>query len=108
MKLLLVHNHYRQSGGEDEVFLRESELLRRGGHEVQVYTRHNSEIVEDGILSKAKTAMRTLWAWDWLATRCCSSSRIWAHSTTIGFCTFPYSFSLASPPAFPFRLPGAQ
>src|SRR6266403_733710 len=64
MKLLLVHNHYRQSGGEDEVFLRESELLRRGGHEVQVYTRHNSEIVEDGILSKAKMAMRTLWAWD--------------------------------------------
>jgi len=51
-------------GGEDEVVLRESELLRSSGHEVLEYTRHNSEIVEDGILSKAKMAMRTLWAWD--------------------------------------------
>jgi len=64
MKVLLVHNRYRQSGGEDEVFLRESELLRSSGHEVQEYTRHNSEIVEDGILSKAKMAIRTLWGWD--------------------------------------------
>jgi len=51
-------------GGEDEVVLRESELLRSSGHEVQEYTRHNGEIIEDGILSKAKTAMQTLWAWD--------------------------------------------
>jgi len=64
MKVLLVHNRYRHSGGEDEVVLRESELLRSSGHEVQEYTRHNSEIVEDGILSKAKMAMRALWAWD--------------------------------------------
>ena len=27
MKLLLAHNYYRQSGGEDEVFLRESQKL---------------------------------------------------------------------------------
>src|SRR5258707_5205055 len=64
MKVLLVHNRYRHSGGEDEVVLRESELLRSSGHEVQEYIRHNSEIVEGGILSKAKMAMRTLWAWD--------------------------------------------
>ena len=64
MKLLLVHNRYRQAGGEDEVFFRESELLRAAGHEVLEYTAHNSEIVEDGILGKAKLAARTLWAWD--------------------------------------------
>src|SRR6267143_517168 len=64
MKVLLVHNRYRHAGGEDEVVLRESKLLRSSGHEVQEFTRHNSEIVEDGILSKAKMAMRTLWAWD--------------------------------------------
>jgi glycosyltransferase involved in cell wall biosynthesis len=64
MKVLLVHNRYRQSSGEDEVFSRESELLRSRGHEVLEYTRHNNEIVEDRILSKAKMAMRTLWAWD--------------------------------------------
>jgi len=64
MRVLLVHNRYRHAGGEDEVVLRESGLLRSSGHEVQEYTRHNSEIVDDGILSKAKMAMRTLWAWD--------------------------------------------
>ena len=64
MKLLLVHNRYRQPGGEDEVFLRQSELLRSAGHEVLEYTRHNDEIVDDGILSKANLAARTLWAWD--------------------------------------------
>ncbi len=64
MNVLMVHNRYRHAGGEDEVVLRESELLRSSGHEVQEYTRHNGEIIEDGILSKAKMAMQTLWAWD--------------------------------------------
>jgi len=64
MKVLLAHNRYRQSGGEDEVFLRESELLRSAGHAVLEYTVHNSEITEVGVLNKAKTAMRTFWAWD--------------------------------------------
>ena len=64
MKLLLAHNHYRQSGGEDEVFLRESELLRSAGHEVLEYTGNNSEIVEDGILSKVQLAAQTFWAAD--------------------------------------------
>jgi glycosyltransferase involved in cell wall biosynthesis len=67
MKLLLAHNRYRQSGGEDEVFLRESELLRAAGHEVLEYTAHNSEIAEEGIFGKAKLAARTLWAWDSVA-----------------------------------------
>src|SRR5436190_8593265 len=64
MKLLVAHNHYRQSGGEDEVFLRESELLRSAGHEVLEYKEHNSGISEDGIPSKVQLAARTLWADD--------------------------------------------
>jgi glycosyltransferase involved in cell wall biosynthesis len=67
MKVLIAHNYYRQSGGEDEVFRRESELLRSAGHEVLEYTTHNGEIAEDGILSKAKLAARTLWARDSVA-----------------------------------------
>jgi glycosyltransferase involved in cell wall biosynthesis len=67
MKLLLVHNRYRQPGGEDEVFLRQSELLRSAGHEVLEYTRHNDEIADGGILSKSNLAARTLWAWDSVA-----------------------------------------
>jgi len=67
MKLLVAHNHYRQPGGEDEVFLRESELLRSAGHEVLEYTEHNSEISEDGIPSKVQLAARTFWATDSVA-----------------------------------------
>jgi glycosyltransferase involved in cell wall biosynthesis len=64
MNVLVVHNGYRQAGGEDEVFLRESKLLRSAGHEVVEFTKHNSEIGGDGIFSKAKLTVRTLWAWD--------------------------------------------
>jgi glycosyltransferase involved in cell wall biosynthesis len=64
MKLLIAHNYYRQSGGEDEVFHRECELLRSAGHEVLEYTSDNSDIEEGGILNKARLAARTLWAWD--------------------------------------------
>lgn len=64
MKILLVHNHYRYPGGEDQVFYREMELLRSAGHEVLEYSRLNEEIVENGILNKAKLGMRTVWAWD--------------------------------------------
>jgi glycosyltransferase involved in cell wall biosynthesis len=64
MKLLLAHNRYRQSGGEDEAFLRETDLLRAAGHEVLQYTADNNEIAEDGILDKAKLAAQTLWSWD--------------------------------------------
>ena len=62
MKLLLVHNRYRHSGGEDQVFRRESELLQSAGHHVLEYIKNNSEIVEDGLLNKAKLGVQTLWA----------------------------------------------
>lgn len=67
MKVLLVHNRYRQPGGEDEVFQRERDLLRSRGHEVVEYTIHNDDIAVNGILNKARIAMRTLWAWDSIA-----------------------------------------
>jgi glycosyltransferase involved in cell wall biosynthesis len=34
MRILQVHNRYRQAGGEDAMVAKESTLLRRGGHEV--------------------------------------------------------------------------
>src|SRR6266566_356025 len=64
MKILLAHNYYRYPGGEDEVFQSEQELLRSAGHEILEFARHNSEIMEDGIFSKAKLGVRTLWARD--------------------------------------------
>lgn len=64
MKLLIAHNRYRYPGGEDEVFCRESELLRSAEHHVTAYVRDNREISERHLLPSLRVGMRTLWAWD--------------------------------------------
>lgn len=64
MKILLVHNRYQQSGGEDEVFCREAALLRSRGHQVFEYVRHNDEIRSYGLLARVSNGPRTIWAWD--------------------------------------------
>lgn len=64
MKALLVHNRYFWPGGEDEVFRRESDLLRSAGDEVLEYTRDNRAIVQSSPLEKVKIAAQTLWAFD--------------------------------------------
>lgn len=43
-KILLVHNYYQIPGGEDTVVANEKKLLEAHGHEVLLYTRHNSEL----------------------------------------------------------------
>jgi len=59
VKLLLVHNSYQQSGGEDRVFASELELLASRGHEVVCYTAHNDTV---GQMSKLSLAFRTSWS----------------------------------------------
>ncbi len=44
-KILLVHNHYQQPGGEDEVFANEGALLEDHGHEVLRYTVSNDQLM---------------------------------------------------------------
>ena len=44
MKILLVHCHYQQPGGEDVVFEQERQILERAGHQVVLYRRTNLEI----------------------------------------------------------------
>ena len=44
MNILVVHNAYQQSGGEDVVFQNEMELLRRSGNEVRDYRDDNRRI----------------------------------------------------------------
>lgn len=44
MTILIIHNYYRQRGGEDSVFEIESEALAEAGHRVIKYTRHNCEV----------------------------------------------------------------
>lgn len=43
-KVLIVHNYYQIPGGEDTVVANEKKLLEKHGHEVVLYTRHNSEL----------------------------------------------------------------
>ena len=48
MRVLLLHNHYQQAGGEDQVFAAESTLLETHGHEVIRYTAHNDRLAQMG------------------------------------------------------------
>jgi len=64
MKILVVHNHYQQPGGEDVVARAEKELLIARGHQVVEYVRHNDEIAGYGPWRKATLAARAVWAWD--------------------------------------------
>ena len=45
MNILLVHNKYKQAGGEDAVFEAEAELLTRNRHSVETLVFDNAEIV---------------------------------------------------------------
>ena len=64
MKILLLHNYYRLSGGEDEVFQREKHLLVSAGHEVIEYLRDNNEINDHTLVQKIVLAAQTAWACD--------------------------------------------
>ncbi|HQY87385.1 MAG TPA: glycosyltransferase family 4 protein, partial [Tepidisphaeraceae bacterium] len=44
MRVLVAHNFYQQPGGEDGVFNDEVKLLRRFGHNVEIFTAHNDDL----------------------------------------------------------------
>ena len=58
-RILIVHNSYRQYGGEDSVVDAELALLRDHGHEVELYLRHNDEL---GAMAKGHAALDALWS----------------------------------------------
>jgi glycosyltransferase involved in cell wall biosynthesis len=64
MKILLIHNYYKFSGGEDEVLRREKRLLEAGGHDVVEYLRDNKEIDDYKPMQIITLAARTTWASD--------------------------------------------
>ncbi len=51
-KVLIVHNYYQIPGGEDTVVANEKRMLEQHGHQVVLYTRHNSELNEFSKLQK--------------------------------------------------------
>lgn len=64
LKIVIAHNYYQLSGGEDETMRREGELLRAAGHEVNEFIRRNSEIARSNIVGRARLAVKTIWSED--------------------------------------------
>src|ERR687897_2064888 len=58
MNILVVHNRYREPGGEDRVVELESSLLEQHGHHVTRYVLDNNSIGDSNALSLAQ---RTVW-----------------------------------------------
>lgn len=58
MRILQVHNFYRQPGGEDQVFAAECELLRSRGHFVRRYSVGSAALSQ---MPNAQIALRTIW-----------------------------------------------
>lgn len=58
VRVLLVHNSYRQPGGEDRVFATEARLLQERGHEVFTFTTRNPA---EGTLAVVRLAGQTFW-----------------------------------------------
>jgi len=53
MRLLVIHNHYQQPGGEQVAVEAQVSLLRERGHKVNLYTRDNAEIERYRLWQKA-------------------------------------------------------
>jgi glycosyltransferase involved in cell wall biosynthesis len=61
MRILLGHNYYQQPGGEDAVFKAEVLMLKKHGHDVCVYERHNAEVRAD-LFSKIRQLFSFRWS----------------------------------------------
>jgi len=59
MKIVLVHNFYQQPGGEDAVFNAELNLLRKFGHNIILFTKHNKDLNKTNLFT---LALNTIWS----------------------------------------------
>ncbi|MDO6388890.1 glycosyltransferase family 4 protein [Pontibacter sp. BT731] len=55
MRILIIHNYYKQAGGEDTVFHAEAALLQEHGHQVEKLTFSNNEV--NSLPEKLKAAL---------------------------------------------------
>jgi glycosyltransferase involved in cell wall biosynthesis len=96
MRVLLVHEYYRERGGEDVAFETDAELLRDAGHEVECLTIYNSDIRESSPLQRLKLLKATIWSDD-VSGRV--SEAVARHRPEVVH--FHNTFPLVSPAAFP-------
>ncbi len=62
MKILVIHNTYQQTGGEDAVVGAEERLLTEGGHTIIRYRRGNDELRKAQPLRLAQAGIETMWS----------------------------------------------
>ncbi|AYA78080.1 glycosyl transferase [Bacillus sp. Y1] len=62
MKVLLAHNFYQMSGGEDTVVKEEINLLKKNGIKVVEYYISNNDIKIDQFMEKVKLGINTIWS----------------------------------------------
>jgi glycosyltransferase involved in cell wall biosynthesis len=63
MRILVVHNRYREDGGEDVVYEAESELLENRGNAVARLAFDNRDIdVNPSAVASARLAVETIWS----------------------------------------------
>ena len=58
MRILVVHDYYKQRGGEDVAFEAEADVLERHGEVVSRFAVHNDRMSE---MSRARAGIATLW-----------------------------------------------
>lgn len=61
MHILMAHNYYQYSGGEDVSMMAEIEILRHAGHRVRLLKWHNNDIASMSRLNKISLFWRTVW-----------------------------------------------
>lgn len=62
-RILIVHNYYKISGGEDAVVENEKNMLEEHGHKVILYSRNNSELDEMNVIQKICLPVNTVFNW---------------------------------------------
>ena len=62
MNILVVHNRYKQKGGEDVVVESETKLLREMGYNVFTYIRSNEELDNMGLFQKILLPFTTIFS----------------------------------------------
>ena len=93
MRILLIHNFYQQTGGEDVVFNAEKTLLQARGDTVIEYIRSNNEI--HGMAKKIASAATALWSQETYY-----SLKEIIHATQPDVAHFHNTFLLISPSAY--------
>ena len=63
MKIVVLHNQYKQAGGEDAVVRAEGELLRKAGHDVSLFQVSNDYI--SGFASQLRVGLQVVYSFSW-------------------------------------------